>query len=449
MRALIGKGWIVMAAIFSLSRVARQICHWGAVTGFIAIVIGLTGTPAHALTPDDQKCLACHQTPMEKPLSNGESLSLQVPPDKFAGSVHAMFGCAACHSDIDPAKHPSEPMTIESKHAFSVKRSEVCAACHTDQATQYSHSVHAALVKAGNPMAPVCTSCHNPHGVVKGVAQAMATVPCKTCHSDIFDAYATSVHGVLRSAGVSQAPLCFNCHTAHEVKVPTAGAGLKATCFSCHKDAEAKHATWLPNSQLHFTVVACVACHSPKAHRKVDLVLFNSTTKADTSQPLGVPEFEAGAGANGLPAATIFNVLQSLNKPGVAGKTAIRGRLDVTTGVEAHRLAPADEAIKNCATCHKAGSEAFQSVTISVAGPGGIPVSYDVNKDALRSVMSLNAIGGFYAIGGTRITLLDVLLVLALMVGIGIPILHVTIRWLAARPGDHAAHKTDNTPKER
>lgn len=436
-----------MAAICSTSLMVGQLSKGGVIAGLMAVVglVAMLALPAYALSPDDQKCLSCHQTAMEKPLANGESLSLQIQSDKFAGSVHAMFGCAACHSDIDPAKHPSAVMPIQSKRAFSLKRSEVCAACHTDQATQWSHSVHAALVKAGNPLAPVCTSCHNPHAVMKGAAQAMATVPCKTCHADVFAAYSTSVHGVLRAAGMTQAPLCFNCHGAHDVKVPTSGAGLKATCFGCHKDAEAKHANWLPNSQLHFTVVACVACHSPTAHRKVDLVLFNSTTKQDTSRPLGVPEFESGAGKTGLPAATLFNVLQSLNQPGVAGKTAIRGRLDVTTGPEAHMLAPADQAISNCATCHKAGSEAFQSVTISVAGPGGIPLSYDLNKDALRSVMSLNAIGGFYAIGGTRVTLLDVLLVLALMVGIGIPVLHIIIRWLSARPGD----KTDNTPKER
>jgi hypothetical protein len=419
---------------------AARLGRLGAVAGLLVLL----AIPARAMGPDDQKCMACHQNAMEKPLPSGESLSLQIHADKFGSSVHAMFGCAACHSDIDAAKHPADVPPIESKRAFSVKRSEVCATCHTDQASQWGKGVHAALVKAGNPVAPVCTSCHNPHAVVKGAAATMDLVPCKTCHDDIFKAYSTSVHGVLRAAGVTQAPLCFNCHGAHEVKVPTAGAGLKDTCFGCHKDAAAKHANWLPNSELHFSVVACVACHSPKAHRKVDLVLYNAVTKQDTSRPLGVPEFENGAGSTGLPAGTLFNVLQSLNKPGSAGKTAIRGRLDVASGVEAHQLAPADEAIRNCATCHKAGSEAFQSVTISVAGTGGIPLSYDVNKDALRSVMSLNSIGGFYAIGGTRITLLDVLLVLALLAGFGIPALHVTIRWLSARPED----KTGHGPKE-
>jgi len=438
-----------MMALFCLNRLMpRHGCPAGMLGMFlVALLLAAIGvsSPALALSQDDQHCLSCHQSAMEKPLGNGETLSLQIHGDNFGKSVHSMFGCAACHSDIDPTKHPSAVMPIESKRAFSVERSKVCAACHTDQATQWSHSVHAALVKDGNPLAPVCTSCHNPHAVMKGAAQAMDTVPCKTCHAEIFTAYASSVHGVLRNAGITQAPLCFSCHGAHEVKVPTAGAGLKDVCFSCHKDAPAKHATWLPNTQLHFTVVACVACHSPKAHRKVDLVLFNPKTKEDTSRPLGIPEFQSAADAasakNGLAPLTLFNLLQSLNQPGVANKTAIRGRLDVSTGAEAHQLTAASEAISNCATCHRAGSEAFQSVTVSVAGPGGIPVHYDVNQAALHSVLSLPSMGGFYAIGGTRITLLDILLVLALLVGFGIPALHVTIRWLAHRPGDK---KPDN-----
>jgi hypothetical protein len=423
-------------AVFN-SRVAGLICRNGAIAFFAALMM-LAAVPAFALSPDDEHCLSCHKSQMDKPLANGESLSLQIHGEDFGKSVHGAFGCAACHSDIDPAKHPSAVMPIESKRAFSVERSKVCAGCHADQATQWSHGVHAALVKAGNPIAPVCTSCHNPHAVMKGAAQAMDTVPCKTCHADIFEAYSTSVHGMLRGAGLTQAPLCFSCHGAHDVKVPTAGAGLKDTCFGCHKDAPDKHAAWLPNTQLHFSVVACVACHSPKAHRKVDLVLFDPATKIDAKEPHGVPEFtNASDSSTGLAPMALFNLLQSLNKPGSTNKTAIRGRLDVSTGAEAHMLAPADQAISNCATCHKAGSEAFQSVTVSVAGAGGIPVHYDVSKEALHSVFSLPAIGGFYAIGGTRITALDVLLVLALMVGIGIPILHATIRWLASRPGDN------------
>ena len=125
----------------------------------------------------------------------------------------------------------------------------------------------------------------------------------------------------------------------------------------------------------------------------------------------------------------LFTLLHTLNRPGMENKTSIKGRLNVSTGAEAHALMPSSEAISDCATCHRKGAQAFQSVSISVASPSGIPIHYDVNKDVLSSAFSINSIGGFYAIGGTRITFLDFLLVLALLAGFGGPIVHLTMRW--------------------
>jgi len=412
----------------------RRLSSIGAVVAIALLAVAGMSASAGTLSPGDQKCLACHGSAgMVKPLGDGEALSLHIPGDTFAKTVHYILGCAGCHSDIDLAKHPADAPSIASKRAFSIARTQVCAGCHSDIFSQWKHSVHAALVAEGNPIAPICTSCHSPHAVIKGAAEAMDTVPCKACHGDIFTAYSGSVHGVLRSAGVTQAPLCFGCHGAHDVKVPTADEGMKGVCLGCHKDAIAAHQAWLPNAQLHFEVVSCPVCHAPKAHRTVDLVLYNITAHKDASRPLGVPEFESptgtDAGHSGLDPATLFNLLKSLNRPGVASKTSIKGRLDVSTGVEAHQLMPASAAISDCTTCHREGANAFQSVTISVAGPSGIPIRYGVNKNVLSSVISIDSIGGFYAIGGTRIRFFDVLLVLALLVGFGGPILHLTVRW--------------------
>jgi hypothetical protein len=415
-----------------MAGMGRRLSSIGAVVVFALLAAAGMGASAADVSPADQKCLACHGSAgMEKPLADGETLSLHIPGDSFAKSVHSIIGCAGCHSDIDLAKHPADAPSIAGKRAFSIARAQVCAGCHSDQSDQWKHSVHAALVSEGNPIAPICTSCHSPHAVIKGAAEAMDTVPCKACHGDIFTAYAGSVHGVLRSAGVTQAPLCFGCHGAHDVKVPTADEGMKGVCLGCHKDAVTQHQTWLPNAQLHFEVVSCPVCHAPKAHRTVDLVLYNSTAHKDASRPLGVPEFESPteSGRSGLDPATLFNLLKSLNRPGAENKTSIKGRLDVRTGVEAHELMAASAAISDCSTCHRAGADAFQSVTISVAGPSGIPIRYGVNKNVLSSVFSIDSIGGFYAIGGTRITFLDALLVLALLVGFGGPIVHLTVRW--------------------
>ena len=407
-----------------------------AVAAVVLALAGMTGSvSAAALSAGDQQCLGCHGMPgLEKPLADGQSLSLHIPGDSFAQSVHSAIGCTGCHADVNLASHPPAANPISSKRNFSLAMVQVCRTCHSGQFDQWGQSVHAALVREGNPVAPVCSGCHSPHAVVKGAAEAMDTVPCKACHGAIFTAYAASVHGMLRSGGLSQAPLCFGCHGAHGVSVPTAGAGLKNVCLGCHTNALAAHQTWLPNTELHFDVVSCPACHAPQAQRRVDLVLYDSTTQKEADQPVGVPEFASPAGSpatakSGLDPATLFTLLRTLNRPGVEDKTSLKGRLDVLTGVEAHELVPSAAAISDCNTCHREGAAAFQSVTISVAGPTGIPISYGASKEVLNSAFSIDSIGGFYAIGGTRITFLDVLFVLALLAGIGGPLGHLTLRW--------------------
>ncbi len=421
----------------------------GAVVVAVVLVLAAmtASASAGALSKGDEQCLACHSMPgLETPLTGGGTLSLHIQGDNFAQSVHSLIGCTGCHADINLVSHPASVKPIADRRAFSVAMAQVCRTCHNDQFQQWTTSVHAALVRNGDPNAPICTSCHSPHAVMKGAAEAMDTVPCKTCHAAIFTAYAGSVHGVLRSRGLTQAPLCFGCHGAHAVHVPSEVQGLKDVCLHCHTEAIAAHGTWLPNVELHFGVVSCPACHVPHAQRRVDLILFNSTTQKTLSEPEGVPEFESLTGSPsatrpGLDPATLFALLKALNPPGVADKTVVKGRLEVSTAVEAHEIAPGTAAISACGTCHRAGANPFQSVVVSVAGPAGIPILYGASKAVLNSAFSIQSVGGFYAIGGTRITFLDVLFVLALLGGIGGPAAHLTARWFFRRYLNQKPHE--------
>ena len=47
---------------------------------------------------------------------------------------------------------------------------------------------------------------------------------------------------------------------------------------------------------------------------------------------------------------------------------------------------------------------------------------------------------GFYAIGGTRIILLDILLILAILGGVGIAVGHVCLGWFFKRFGYYHPH---------
>lgn len=408
------------------------------------VLLLLAGVPtqaaAVALSKQDQQCLACHSMPgLSKTLANGKTLSLHIDAAHFADSVHAALGCSGCHSNINLASHPPADNTIVSRKAFSAAMSQqICATCHTQEAGAWQHSVHAALLRAGDTHAPVCTSCHNPHLMRTGEASSMATVPCKNCHAQIFAAYATSVHGILRSGGSTAAPLCFNCHGAHDIAVPSAGVGRRDVCLGCHKEAVDSHRSWLPNVDLHFAVVTCPVCHTPNAQRVVDLTLFNSATQQEVSRPQGIPDLEAftlppTAQRPGLDPAMLMTLLTALNHEDGAGKTAVRGRLEVATGIEDHQISFAAKAISDCSICHRKGSTAFQSVRISVAGQGGIPISYNARSAVLSSVLTFPVVSGFYAIGGSRIGFLDIAFVLALVVGIGWSVVHCTARWVFRR----------------
>lgn len=431
----------------TLRKISRALlCNSFAIAAVAAALAFLPAAAPPAFAADeapsaaDQHCLGCHGAAgMEKKLADGDTLLLHVRADMFAKSVHRPIGCASCHADIDPSAHPPSKKDIKSARTYAVAATEACRGCHADKFEQWESSIHGALVRNGNPAAPICTDCHSPHAVIKDAATKLDQVPCKNCHTEIFTAYLGSMHAKARgSSDQSYAPTCSGCHSAHDVKPTSLGEGPKAACFGCHAGVLEAHQKWLPNAALHFEVVSCPACHAPDAQRKVDLMLIDSQAKARGTEQIGVPLFDAStrSDSKGIDALTLWNLLQTLNRGGQAGnKTTVRGRLAVRTGPQAHQLADKSKALSDCRICHRAGSEAFQSVTISLVGPDGRRVGYGANADVLNSAISLDSVSGFYAIGGTRIKLLDILLILAILGGLGIAVGHVTLGWIFRRYG--------------
>ena len=69
---------------------------------------------------------------------------------------------------------------------------------------------------------------------------------------------------------------------------------------------------------------------------------------------------------------------------------------------------------------------------------------YGAKPEVLNSMISVDSVGGFYAIGGTRIKLLDWLLALAVLGGIGVPVGHLTVNWLVRRYAKKIGGKEDS-----
>ncbi len=408
------------------------------ILGFAPAAQASIPVPDDSQPADDAECLKCHSfESLSKTMDNGETVSLHVPNEMFAKSVHSWIGCTSCHRDVDLSTHSlsESRKTYASKRERSVAMAKICNECHEDKSYQYEGSIHASLVESGNLAAPVCTDCHGSHTVKpKAAYETLTGAPCKTCHEDIFAAYRESMHGRARAdLGHIKAPICADCHRAHDVNVASVENRLKDACLGCHEDAKGAHKEWLPNAGLHLQAVSCAACHAPAARRRVDLMLFDTVAERPISEHEIAPRLgeltAAGAsGKDGLDAKELWSLVRGINRDGIAAEVTLRGRMEVTGGVEAHQMVSKDKAIRDCESCHSDGAEPFQNVTVSLIRADGKRMSYDAEKEVLSSALSLNSIGGFYALGGTRIKLLDILLLLALLGGASVPIVHLTMR---------------------
>lgn len=413
--------------------------------GLLVAIALAAMAPAAALAQQgvadpDAQCLKCHSKNLKKSLADGEKLSLHVSTEDFAQSAHNVIGCTGCHREIARAtKHPArEP--IATHREYSLAMNETCKQCHSADFKAYKESIHADLAAHGSSDTPVCSDCHSAHAI-----QTMATFepksgePCSKCHQDIYQAYEQSVHGQARAHGNVirdshvQAPICADCHQAHDITAVAASNYLQSTCLNCHDNAASRHRKWLPNAGMHMNSVACAACHSPTAERLVDLQLYDKATglplggKGEPATGFENRLSEVEAKGNGLDAVELWKLVRQASQDGKPTQVTLRGRMEVTNGADAHRIAPKGEAVRSCETCHEGDAASFRNVTVSISTPDGRKERFNADGEVLSSVISVDSLGGFYAPGGTRIKLLDVLLVLALVGGLAVPVGHITL----------------------
>jgi hypothetical protein len=416
----------------------------GITFGTLLLAIALLGmAPAVSLALDneevsnpDLKCLKCHSKNLRKKLEDGEKMSLKIDVEHFATSVHRVIGCTGCHRDVAKGKHPSK-QPIASRRAYSLKHNQTCSQCHEVAHDSYKSSVHASMVEHGDQSAPICSDCHSAHAIqLRTTYEPVNGEPCSDCHTDINEAFSQSVHGLARSEGNLirgdhvKAPSCAGCHNAHDVSAVTDTEYLVPACTSCHEVAQLAHEQWLPNAGMHMKSVGCAACHSPQAELRVDLQLYDRLKQAPVRQNENngtVQETLAAIDTNGdgLDPIELWKLVRQINDQEEASDITLLGRLEVTNSVDAHRLAASTEAVRSCENCHRSDAEPFQNVTVSMSRKDGRKESFKADRRVLNSAMSVDSVGGFYAPGGTRIRLLDGLLVLALLGGLAVPVVHI------------------------
>jgi hypothetical protein len=291
--------------------------------------------------------------------------------------------------------------------------------------------------------APGCSDCHSAHAVAPKERFATLTgTPCRGCHEEIFSAYAGSMHGTARATGQHfDAPLCSDCHRAHDVKGSASPALVRAACDGCHQGAAKAHDAWLPNAALHLNSVSCAACHAPTAQRVVALRLTEAgsgrnLTEREVTELLGADAAAVlGPESDGIDAFELLDMLKKLESRRLASdeKLEIVGRLEVARGAGAHRLAAKSGAIRSCESCHDASGKAFDTVALSLARDDGRPKSFGGSPKMLTEAGAMLSVRDFYALGGTRSVVLDWLLVLAFAGGLAVIAAHLTARLWTAR----------------
>jgi len=163
--------------------------------------------------------------------------------------------CLSCHKNPIATVHSTED-TVDVK----ISQEKLCLSCHLDSPevrartapsagfiTMYEKSVHGSALNSGNGKAANCVNCHGSHEVLRSTNDKSSifklNIPktCGQCHAKISKEYTESVHGVALKNGVSEAPVCTDCHGEHNIlkhndpNSPVAFQNLsKEVCSPCH-----------------------------------------------------------------------------------------------------------------------------------------------------------------------------------------------------------------------
>ena len=206
--------------------------------------------PAASLAP--QLCGSCHRSEWKDFLSSAHGQAVN------RGDPQAP-SCQTCHGSAHKVLAADDPMSPATRKNLP----QTCGSCHANAGFLAKHqipfahpvesfetSVHGRALAAGNRNAPSCSDCHSAHAIYSA-QDSRSTInhwhvpqTCAACHAGIAKTYAASIHGQAAAHGVTDAPVCTDCHGDHSILAPAnpqspvnpARVSL-VTCGRCHGDA--------------------------------------------------------------------------------------------------------------------------------------------------------------------------------------------------------------------
>jgi len=216
-------------------------------------------------------CVRCHQDLWAEAQANGttgENARLGVVVkqiESYMGSIHARPSIddqsrtnATCYNCHDA--HYITPIDTAYRAENKFQIPSVCGKCHTSELEIYQNSVHGKEIRNGNTNAAVCSDCHTAHNIdiPNDVSGRLAiTAQCGNCHEDKLETYMETYHGKITQLGYGETAKCYDCHGSHGIKrvnepdsKVAIGNRLK-TCQACHENATQGYVTFQPHGNTH------------------------------------------------------------------------------------------------------------------------------------------------------------------------------------------------------
>ncbi len=205
-------------------------------------------------------CMVCHADENLLKVEDGRAVSYFVDERVFDGGPHDDILCTGCHVDFAfQAPHGTDDGQWRRTAQMA------CRNCHLDQWNAYSAGAHTIALKPGETTEtarldekPTCGECHGSHEIQwltdnpPGQAElhSRGFQVCGRCHEDYWANYDDYYHGAAYRRGAADAPACWECHGAHDVR-PTDDRdslvhenNLVETCQTCHPTANDEYVAY-------------------------------------------------------------------------------------------------------------------------------------------------------------------------------------------------------------
>ena len=200
------------------------------------------------------RCLTCHsQDYLGSVESSQGPRDLHIDPAVYEASAHGLLPCNSCHTGFSHDPH----VMVSNAEFFAETAGEACRNCHDDQFEMYKQSYHGELTRDGGAngaKAPLCVDCHGAHDIAEvdtlEFRQSIADM-CGKCHGGREDSFLDTYHGKSLTLGREASATCVDCHGDHSI-LPVSNpqsmlsqANILPTCQQCHPSATQKFTTFL------------------------------------------------------------------------------------------------------------------------------------------------------------------------------------------------------------